>query len=365
MRKRDRLTEPSKRSSGGGFLSRQLPGKASSPRRILFSAAMLLGAGLLVATSAVHSNLWSESYRAIPTIGNLFLAQVFAGVLLALGVIFYRRPLLAFAGIGYMAATIAGLLVSVEYGLFGFQDSLDAPFAQLTLNLEVAGIVAFAAALAVAVNASLAAGSNQVTPAHEPLSPEQPPMSEPVWEVSVPPLEEVSVAAAAPAPERLVWRPATVFAAEESLQESPQPVPAEPVPAEPVTAEAAGTPVEVPATLVAQPLLAGSAVAARLGGQFEQSERAVMERERVLGLDHPATLTSLVNLAYMYRSAGRIEEALAVQERVAVDTPRIHGQKHPYTLTSQVNLAQLQGRMRKSVGKASRRSGSKKPAPAR
>ncbi|CAN5814534.1 hypothetical protein BH23ACT12_BH23ACT12_02800 [soil metagenome] len=120
---------------------------------------MLLGAGLIVASSAIHSNLWTESCRAIPTIGNLFIAQILAGVLIAAGVIFLRRPIMAVAGIGYMSATIAGLLVSAEFGLFGFKESLGSPFAELTLNLEVAGIVAFAAALALAANASLAAGA--------------------------------------------------------------------------------------------------------------------------------------------------------------------------------------------------------------
>lgn len=303
---------------------------------------MLIGAGLLVATSAVHSNLWSESYRSIPTIGNLFVAQALAGVVLALGVVFYRRPLMAVAGIGYMAATIGGLLVSAEYGLFGFKESLNSPFVQLTLNIEVAGIVAFAAALAVAANASLAAGavSSRTLAVSEPLSAEPALVPEPVLKVPEPTSQqvaEVSPRQETPsAPERLVWRPGTVFATEEPA------------------AHAVEETVELPMPSIAQ--LAPEPVAATtgpspLGGEFEFNERAVAERERTLGADHPGTLISLINLAYMYRSAGRIEEALMIQERVAEDSRRIHGPKHPYTVTSNVNLAQLQTAMRRSKGK--------------
>lgn len=307
---------------------------------------MHIGAGLLVATSAVHSNLWSESYRSIPTIGNLFVVQALAGVVIALGVVFYRRPIMAAAGIGYMAATIAGLLISADYGLFGFKESLNSPFVQLTLNIEVAGIVAFAAALAVAANASLAAGaaSSRTLAVSEPVSAEPALVPEPVLEA--PELSSEEVAEVAPqqetqsAPERLVWRPGTVFATEEAPREVPP--------------QAVEETVELPMPSITDPTpepVAATAGPTPLGGEFEVNERAVIERERVLGVDYPATLISLINLAYMYRSAGRMEEALAVQERVAEDSQRIHGPKHPYTVTSQVNLAQLQTAVRRSKGK--------------
>lgn len=345
MSKRKMQTETSTGPSGN-FLSRALPGRPWSPRRAGFSAAMLIGAGLLVATSAVHSNLWSESYRSIPTIGNLFVAQALAGIVIALGVVFYRRPLMAVAGIGYMAATIGGLLVSAEYGLFGFKESLNSPFVQLTLNIEVAGIVAFAAALAVAANASLAAGtvSSRTLAVSEPVSAEPALVPEPVIEVPEPTSQqvaEVSPRRETPsAPERLVWRPGTMFTTEEAPNEVP--------------AQAVEETVELPMpsiTQIAPEPVAATTGPSPLGGEFEFNERAVAERERALGVDHPGTLTSLINLAYMYRSAGRIEEALAVQERVAEDSRRIHGPKHPYTVTSNVNLAQLQTAMRRSKGK--------------
>ena len=57
-----------------------------------------------------------------------------------------------------------------------------------------------------------------------------------------------------------------------------------------------------------------------------------------LGADHPDTLTSRNNLAYAYRSAGRLAEATALFERTLADRERVLGADHPDTLTSQNNL---------------------------
>jgi len=61
--------------------------------------------------------------------------------------------------------------------------------------------------------------------------------------------------------------------------------------------------------------------------------------ERVLGPDHPDTLTSQHNLATAYRQAGRLDEAITLHEHTLIDRQRILGPDHPDTLTSQNNLA--------------------------
>jgi tetratricopeptide (TPR) repeat protein len=65
----------------------------------------------------------------------------------------------------------------------------------------------------------------------------------------------------------------------------------------------------------------------------------VADRERVLGADHPDTLTSRNNLAYAYQSAGRLGEAVPLYERTLADYERVLGADHPHTLTSRNNLA--------------------------
>lgn len=83
-------------------------------------------------------------YRTIPTIGPLFLLQGIAGVLLAVALLLWRRLFVVVAGAGFMVATIGGLLVSVNFGLFGFMDTFAAPYAGLSVVLESAGAVILA-----------------------------------------------------------------------------------------------------------------------------------------------------------------------------------------------------------------------------
>ena len=61
----------------------------------------LLGGGLLVATAAVHLDLYLTGYRHIPTIGVLFLLQVIVAFLLGLLVLVLSRPVVALAGAGF------------------------------------------------------------------------------------------------------------------------------------------------------------------------------------------------------------------------------------------------------------------------
>ena len=80
------------------------------------------GAGLLAATAAIHLDLYLTGYRNIPTIGGLFLLQIIAGFLLAAAVLATGNPVVAALGAGYAVATLAGYLLSVWFGLFGFTE---------------------------------------------------------------------------------------------------------------------------------------------------------------------------------------------------------------------------------------------------
>jgi predicted lipoprotein with Yx(FWY)xxD motif len=86
------------------------------------------GSGLLIATAAIHLDLYLTGYRTIPTIGWLFLLQVVAAFALALAVLAipsrFVTPsrLAAGAGAGFALATLGGYLLSVWTGLFGFKE---------------------------------------------------------------------------------------------------------------------------------------------------------------------------------------------------------------------------------------------------
>ena len=66
---------------------------------------------------------------------------------------------------------------------------------------------------------------------------------------------------------------------------------------------------------------------------------AVTHLSKILGPDHPDTLTSRNNLAGAYRSAGRLDQAIPLYEEVLADRVRLLGDDHPQTLTSRNNLA--------------------------
>jgi len=82
----------------------------------------LAGAGLLIATGAVHLDLYLTGYRSIPVIGWLFLFQVIAAFVLAAVVLASGSRLAAAGGAGFAVATLGGYLLSVWIGLFGFKE---------------------------------------------------------------------------------------------------------------------------------------------------------------------------------------------------------------------------------------------------
>lgn len=105
------------------------------------NAAMVVGAVFVAWSAWIHLDLWQNGYRQIPTIGTLFLLQTIAGFSLAAVVALTRRLLPALAGAAFLLSTLGGLIWSVEWGLFGFQDSFNAPFAGLALAVEIIGVV--------------------------------------------------------------------------------------------------------------------------------------------------------------------------------------------------------------------------------
>ena len=79
--------------------------------------------------------------------------------------------------------------------------------------------------------------------------------------------------------------------------------------------------------------------AGRLTEAITLNVQLLTDRIRVLGEDHPDTLTILNNLAGAYESAGRLDEAITLNVQLLTDSIRILGPDHPDTLTSRNNLA--------------------------
>jgi len=105
------------------------------------------GSALLAVSAVVHFHLWgSEGYRHIPTIGPLFLAQAIVGVVLSVAAAVFRKLVLVAGAAGLAISSIAALLISVWWGLFGWQESSSAPYVGLVLWVEALAAVFLGAA---------------------------------------------------------------------------------------------------------------------------------------------------------------------------------------------------------------------------
>ena len=116
---------------------------ASPPARMAVTVLVLAGAVLTVVSGVIHLYLWGEAngYRQIATIGPLFLAQGIAAVVIGLATAITRRLIMVLAAAGTLIATAAGLLITIENGLFGFRESWGAPYVRTSFYEEIAGAV--------------------------------------------------------------------------------------------------------------------------------------------------------------------------------------------------------------------------------
>ena len=78
---------------------------------------------------------------------------------------------------------------------------------------------------------------------------------------------------------------------------------------------------------------------------YEKAEvmnrRALASREKVLGMEHPATLTSVSNLVLALKGQGKYREAETINRRTLEDREKVLGLNHPDTLTSIDNLVEV------------------------
>jgi hypothetical protein len=117
-----------------------------SENTIVANVVYVLAVAAIVISALVHLHLWMNGYRRLPTIGPLFLAQVIAGFVIAVLVLLLRNVVAAIVGFGFVASTLGGFLISVNAGLFGFQDSFAAPYAHMAFDVEIVAMVLLVAA---------------------------------------------------------------------------------------------------------------------------------------------------------------------------------------------------------------------------
>ncbi|KAL4862283.1 hypothetical protein BDV12DRAFT_207322 [Aspergillus spectabilis] len=83
----------------------------------------------------------------------------------------------------------------------------------------------------------------------------------------------------------------------------------------------------------------------RKQGQWNEAEKLNIQvmktRSTMLGAEHPDTLTSMASLALTYRNQGKWYEAEKLNTHVVETRKTVLGVKHPSTLTSMANLASI------------------------
>lgn len=131
-----------KRQSVFQYLSRSTPGHM--PSRGKWRLLRISGSGLLVATGAIHLDLYLTGYRTIPTIGWLFLLQVISAFGLSAAIIVSDRRLVSAAGAGFFMATLVGYLLSLRIGLLGFRE-VRTTAGLAAAVIEIVGFAALAA----------------------------------------------------------------------------------------------------------------------------------------------------------------------------------------------------------------------------
>jgi hypothetical protein len=68
--------------------------------------------------------------------------------------------------------------------------------------------------------------------------------------------------------------------------------------------------------------------------EAEELEVQVMEtRKRVLGEEHPSTLTSMNNLAFTWKGQDRVEEAIRLMNHCIRLRMQVLGAEHPHTIS--------------------------------
>src|SRR4051812_19698829 len=111
-----------------------------------------LGAVAVLAVGVDHlEQYYVDYYRAVPTIGTLFVLDFISATVIGVGLMLplgRLLPLLAIAGIGIAGGTLAGLLASENVSLFGFMEVGYRSAIVLSIVFDVAAVAFLSAFLA-------------------------------------------------------------------------------------------------------------------------------------------------------------------------------------------------------------------------
>jgi len=153
------LTRPARNQPGwrAGLLALISPARPRlAQRRGLYAATVAMriaAAALLAEIGYIHWHVWAEGYKFIHISGPLFLVDGIAGFVLAAAILVWARPLTGLLAAGFNVVTIAGLVISLAVGLFGFHESIHAAYVVESLIIESLAAIILGAWTVIAASA--------------------------------------------------------------------------------------------------------------------------------------------------------------------------------------------------------------------
>jgi hypothetical protein len=78
-----------------------------------------------------------DGYRELPTLGPFFLVAGISGFVLAAGLLAWPSRLSGLAGIAFALGSLGALIISVNFGVFGFKEALSASYVGESIVLEL------------------------------------------------------------------------------------------------------------------------------------------------------------------------------------------------------------------------------------
>jgi hypothetical protein len=124
----------------------------SGHREAPILALCVLGAGLSVASGAIHLHLWNEVYRHISNghLDTLFLVQSILCFVAAAAILVMRNILAVVASAALLIGTYAGYLITRYHGWFGFDPGKGIATSQAAWSMvvEIVGTVVLLATAA-------------------------------------------------------------------------------------------------------------------------------------------------------------------------------------------------------------------------
>lgn len=107
----------------------------------------LIAAVAVLVSAAVHLYLWLNGVREQGTVGQLFVLNVVAGVVIAVLLLAWRSWVPPFLAVGFGASTLAAFTIASTVGLFGIHTTWSGFYVWAAAVSEVVAIVSGLAAL--------------------------------------------------------------------------------------------------------------------------------------------------------------------------------------------------------------------------